>query len=277
MGLRINTNIQALAAQRSLGNNRQAQESSLERLSSGYRINRAGDDAAGLAISERIRASVRSLGQANRNAQDGISLVQVAEGGTNEISNILVRMRELSIQGASDTIGDLERGFIHKEIIALKGEIDRIAGTTEFNGTKLLNGSAEMLEVQVGLNNNPAEDRLVIDPKQQNVTLSALGLDNISTETKVQAQENLDMVDRALNVVMSNRADLGAMQNRLQSTINNINIYKENLEAARSRIRDTDMASETSELTKQNILTQAGISVLAQANANPQQALKLLS
>lgn len=277
MGLRINTNIQALAAQRSLGNNRQAQESSLERLSSGYRINRAGDDAAGLAISERIRASVRSLGQANRNAQDGISLVQVAEGGTNEISNILVRMRELSIQGASDTIGDLERGFIHKEIVALKGEIDRIASTTEFNGTKLLNGSAEMLEVQVGLNNNPAEDRLVIDPKQQNVTLSALGLDNISTETKVQAQENLDMVDRALNVVMSNRADLGAMQNRLQSTINNVNIYKENLEAARSRIRDTDMAAETSELTKQNILTQAGISVLGQANANPQQALKLLS
>jgi flagellin len=276
MGLRINTNIQALAAQRSLGNNRQAQESSLERLSSGYRINRAGDDAAGLAISERIRSNVRSLGQAGRNAQDGISLVQVAEGGTNEISNILVRMRELSIQGASDTIGDLERGFIHKEIVALKSEIDRIANNTEFNGTKLLNGSAERLEVQVGLNNNPSEDRMVIDPQQQNVTLAALGLDGISTETKMQSQENLKMVDDALNRLMSNRADLGAMQNRLQSTINNINIYKENLEAARSRIRDTDMAAETSELTKQNILTQAGISVLAQANANPQQALKLL-
>jgi flagellin len=277
MGLRINTNIQALAAQRSLGNNRQAQESSLERLSSGYRINRAGDDAAGLAISERIRSNVRSLGQAGRNAQDGISLVQVAEGATNEISNILVRMRELSIQGASDTIGDLERGFIHKEIVALKSEVDRIANNTEFNGTKLLNGSAEMLEVQVGLNNNPLEDRMVIDPKQQNITLGALGLENVSTESKVQAQENLTMVDSALNTLMGNRADLGAMQNRLQSTINNINIYKENLEAARSRIRDTDMAAETSELTKQNILTQAGISVLAQANANPQQALKLLN
>jgi len=277
MGLRINTNIQALAAQRSLGANRQAQEKSLERLSSGYRINRAGDDAAGLAISERIRSNVRSLAQAGRNAQDGISLVQVAEGGTNEISNILVRMRELSIQGASDTIGDLERGFIHKEVVALKSEIDRIATSTEFNGTKLLNGSAEMLEVQVGLNNNPGQDRMIIDPKQQNVTLQALGLENLSTQTKVQSQENLSMVDHALNVVMSNRADLGAMQNRLQSTINNINIYKENLEAARSRIRDTDMAEETSELTKDNILTQAGVSVLAQANANPQQALKLLS
>lgn len=277
MGLRINTNIQALAAQRSLGANREAQEKSLERLSSGYRINRAGDDAAGLAISERIRSNVRSLNQAGRNAQDGISLVQVAEGGTNEISNILVRMRELSIQGASDTIGDLERGFINKEITALKSEIDRIASSTEFNGTKLLNGSAELLEVQVGLNNNPGQDRMIIDPKQQNVTLEALGLGALSTETKQQSQENLAMVDNALNVVMSNRADLGAMQNRLQSTINNIHIYSENLEAARSRIRDTDMAAETSELTKDNILTQAGISVLAQANANPQQALKLLS
>jgi flagellin len=161
--------------------------------------------------------------------------------------------------------------------VALKSEVDRIANNTEFNGTKLLNGSAEMLEVQVGLNNNPLEDRMVIDPKQQNTTLNALGLENVSTESKVQAQENLTMVDSALNTLMGNRADLGAMQNRLQSTINNINIYKENLEAARSRIRDTDMAAETSELTKQNILTQAGISVLAQANANPQQALKLLN
>lgn len=277
MGLRINTNIQALAAQRSLNTNRQAQESSLERLSSGYRINKAGDDAAGLAISERIRSNVRSLGQAGRNAQDGISLVQVAEGGTNEISNILVRMRELSIQGASDTIGDLERGFINKEVVALRAEIDRIANNTEFNGTKLLNGSAEMLEVQVGLNNNPMEDRMIIDPKQQNITTAALGLTEINTVTKQDSQQNLAKVDAALNTLMSNRADLGALQNRLQSTINSIGIYRENLEAARSRIRDTDMAAETSELTKQNILTQAGISVLGQANANPQQALKLLS
>ena len=277
MGLRINTNIQALAAQRSLGENRASQEKSLERLSSGYRINRAGDDAAGLAISERIRANTRSLGQASRNAQDGISLVQVAEGATNEISNILVRMRELSIQGASDTIGNLVRNFIDKEVQALKLEVNRIANSTEFNGTKLLNGQADKLEIQVGLFNSPEQDRLVFDAANQNITLAALGLDDVHTKDKLGSQTNLMKLDGAINILNSNRSDLGAMQNRMQSTINNITIYRENLEAARSRIRDTDMAEETSTLTKQNILTTAGISVLAQANSNPQQALKLLS
>jgi flagellin len=276
MGLRINTNIQAMVAQRNLDQNRRSQESSLERLSSGHRINRAGDDAAGLAISERIRANTRSLGQANRNAQDGISLIQVAEGATNEVSNILVRMRELSIQAASDTIGDKERSFIDKEVQQLRSEIDRIASTTEFNGTKLLNGSAPKLEVQVGLNNNPNEDRLVIDSDQQNITVGALGIEGISTGSKVDAQSNLAKLDDALTKLNENRSALGALQNRLQSTINNISTYKENLDAARSRIRDTDMAAETSELTKSNILSQAGISVLSQANQNPQQVLKLL-
>ncbi len=276
MGLRINTNVQALAAQRSLSTNRQAQEASLERLSSGNRINKSGDDAAGLAISDQIRANTRSLAQAGRNANDGISLVQVAEGGTNEISNMLVRMRELSIQAASDTIGDLERGFINKEIQALKSETDRIANNTEFNGTKLLNGSADKLEIQVGLKNNPTEDRLVFDAKAQNVSTEALGISEIGTMTKTDAQLNLEKLDNALTSLNSNRSALGAVQNRLQSTINNISIYRENLEAARSRIKDTDMAAETSELTRNNILTQAGISTLAQANQNPQLALKLL-
>jgi flagellin len=276
MGLRINTNIQAMVAQRNLSVNRQAQDKSLERLSSGSRINHASDDAAGLAISERIRANTRSLSQAGRNAQDGISLVQVAEGGTNEVTNILIRMRELSIQAASDTIGDKERGFIDKEVTQLRSEIDRIASTTEFNGTKLLNGSAPRLEVQVGLNNNPLEDRLVINAAEQNITTQALGIEGITTMKKEDAQMNLEKLDNALTTLNSNRASLGALQNRMQSTINNINIYKENLDAARSRIKDTDMAEETSELTKSNILSQAGISVLAQANQNPQQALKLL-
>jgi len=276
MGLRINTNIQALAAQRSLEKNHRAQENSLERLSSGNRINRAGDDAAGLAISDRMRANVRSLGQAGRNANDGISMVQVAEGGTNEISNILVRMRELSIQGASDTIGDKERGFVDKEINQLRSEIDRIAATTEFNGTKLLNGSAQQLEIQVGLNNNPLEDRLVMDAQKQNVTTQSLGLSDINTITKEASQGNLMLLDNAITTINENRSNLGALQNRLQSTINNIGTYRENLEAARSRIMDTDVASESSELTKNNILSQAGISVLAQANQNPQLALKLL-
>jgi flagellin len=276
MGLRINTNLQAMIAQRNLDQNRRAQESSLERLSSGNRINRAGDDAAGLAISERIRASTRSLSQAGRNAQDGISMIQVAEGGTNEIANILVRMRELSIQAASDTIGDKERSFIDKEVQQLRSEIDRIATTTEFNGTKLLNGSGDKLEIQVGINNNAAQDRLVFDAQQQNVGTDALGIEGISTANKESSQVNLAKLDSALTRLNENRSALGALQNRLQSTINNIGTYRENLEAARSRIRDTDMASETSELTKNNILAQAGISVLGQANANPQQVLKLL-
>jgi flagellin len=277
MGLRINTNIQAMAAQRSLETNKNQQEKTLEKLSSGYRINRAGDDAAGLAISEKIRSTTRSLGQASRNAQDGISLIQVAEGATNEVSNILVRIRELSIQGASDTIGNLERGFIDKEVQALKSEINRISNNTEFNGTKLLNGNADKLEIQVGVFNDAKQDRLVFDASAQNVTLEALKLGDIHTISKLGAQDNLMKLDEALNVVNSNRSSLGAMQNRLQSTINNITIYKENLESARSRIRDTDMAAETSELTKQNILTTAGIATLSQANQNPQQALKLLS
>jgi flagellin len=265
-----------MIAQRNLDQNRRAQEGSLERLSSGNRINRAGDDAAGLAISERIRASTRSLSQAGRNAQDGISMIQVAEGGTNEIANILVRMRELSIQAASDTIGDKERSFIDKEVQQLRSEIDRIATTTEFNGTKLLNGSGNRLEIQVGINNNAAQDRLVFDAQQQNVGTDSLGIEGISTVNKQSSQENLGKLDSALTRLNENRSALGALQNRLQSTINNIGTYRENLEAARSRIRDTDMAAETSELTKNNILAQAGISVLGQANANPQQVLKLL-
>lgn len=203
-------------------------------------------------------------------------MIQVAEGGTNEIANILVRMRELSIQAASDTIGDKERSFIDKEVQQLRSEIDRIATTTEFNGTKLLNGSGDKLEIQVGINNNAAQDRLVFDAQQQNVGTDALGIEGISTANKESSQVNLAKLDSALTRLNENRSALGALQNRLQSTINNIGTYRENLEAARSRIRDTDMAAETSELTKNNILAQAGISVLGQANANPQQVLKLL-
>jgi flagellin len=276
MGLRINTNIQAMVAQRNLDVNHRAQEQSLERLSSGSRINRAGDDAAGLAISERIRANSRSLAQAGRNAQDGISLVQVAEGGTNEVTNILVRMRELSIQAASDTIGDKERSFIDKEVHQLRSEIDRISQTTEFNGTKLLNGTSAALDIQVGLNNNPLEDRLSFNAGEQNISTQALGIGEITTLKKEDAQMNLEKLDTALTRLNENRSALGALQNRMQSTINNINVYKENLDAARSRIKDTDMATETSELTRANILSQAGISVLSQANQNPQAALKLL-
>jgi flagellin len=277
MSLRIATNVQALAAQRHLNNNYQAQNRSLEKLSSGSRINRAGDDAAGLAISEKLKANIRSMKQASRNANDGISLIQTAEGAMNEIGNILIRLRELSIQGASDTIGDVERGFIDKEVQALKEEIDRISNSTEFNGTKLLNGTSPPLEIQIGINNNAVLDRFIYDSPTRNTTLEAMQLGTVSTMSKESSQQNLMMLDSAIVQLSENRSGLGALQNRLGSAINNLAIYRENLEAANSRIRDTDMAEETSELTKQNILTQANVSVLGQANSNPQLALKLLS
>jgi flagellin len=215
--------------------------------------------------------------QATRNANDGVSLVQTAEGGMNEIGNILIRLRELSIQGASDTIGDVERGFINKEVQSLKQEIDRISQSIEFDGTKLLDGTTPVMEIQVGAHNNPILDRLIFNTQDLISTASALGVNDVSTETKEMSQNNLEMVDSAITKLNDNRSNLGALQNRLQSTINNLGIYIENISAANSRIRDTDLAEETSELTKQNILSQAGISVLTQANQNPQMALKLLS
>ncbi|MBL7716783.1 MAG: flagellin FliC [Bdellovibrionales bacterium] len=276
MALRIATNVQSLAAQRSLGINNENQQRSLEKLSSGSRINRAGDDAAGLAISEKLKGHLRSMKQAIRNAQDGVSLIQVAEGSFNEISNIMIRMRELSIQGASDTISDVERGFIDKEVQSLKAEINRIAGSTEFNGHKLLDGSSPALEIQVGLHNRPGEDRFVFDSENLVSNLAVFGMDGVATTTKEASQSNLEVLDAAISKLNDNRSNLGALQNRLQSTINNSMIYHENLSAANSRIRDTDVAEETAELVKQNILTNATITVLGQANTNPQAALKLV-
>jgi len=277
MGLRIMTNVQSLAAQRYLNINVENQKNSLEHLSSGTRINKAGDDAAGLAISEKLKSEIRSLRQATRNTNDGISMIQVAEGSMNEIGNILTRLRELSIQSASDTISDEERGFTNKEVQQLKAEIQRIALVTEYNHTRLLDGSGEDLDIQVGLNNNPMLDRLSYSPAILNSTLAVLGLEGVATSTKLSSQENLKLLDSAIEHINGNRATLGALQNRLQSTIANLNIYRENLENANSRIRDTDVAQESSELTKNSILSQASVSVLAQANQNPQLALKLLA
>lgn len=276
MGLRIATNTTALNAQRQMTGTRLSLDKSFERLSSGSRINHAGDDAAGLAISENLRAQIRGFRQARRNALDGISLIQVTEGGLNEISNMIVRLRELSIQAASDTIGDTERQFTDREFQSLKQEMDRIANVTAFNGTPLLNGKAGIFEIQVGIQNNPILDRVVYNGERADSSLDALKLGGESVATKQGAQLSLAVIDDALVRVNSIRADLGAMQNRLQSTINNLAISEENLAAANSRIRDTDMAEEVSELTKQNILMQSGISVLSQANGVNQASLKLL-
>jgi flagellin len=277
MGLRINTNTQSIAAQRNLGTNLMEQQHSIEKLASGSRIVRAADDAAGLAISEKMKASIRSIRQDTRNANDGISMIQTAEGGMNEVSNILTRFRELSIQAASDTISDTERGFIDKEVGQLRQEVDRIAKSTEFNGKKLLSGEGDHMDIQIGQNNRPDQDRFSYDPAKTDATTDHLGIGGISVATKEQAQENLGKIDMAIKTLSGNRAELGALQNRLQSSVNNLQIYDENLSAANSRIRDVDVASETATLTKQNILSQASTSVLSQANQNSQLALKLLA
>jgi len=276
MGLRIATNVTALNAQRQMSMTRNNLDKTLEKLSSGSRINHPGDDAAGLAISENLRAQIRGIRQAKRNAQDGISLIQVSEGGLNEVSNILVRLRELSIQAASDTIGDTERGFADREFQSLKQEVDRIANVTQFNGMPLINGKGGLFEFQVGTHNNPLLDRVTYNSETSDSSLEALKLGGESVSTKQGAQLSLGVLDDALVRVNGIRSDLGALQNRVQSTINNLAISDENLSAANSRIRDTDMAEETSEMTKQNILMQAGISVLSQANNTNQAALKLL-
>lgn len=276
MGLRIATNVMAINGLRQLSITKSNLDRSLERLSSGSRINHAGDDAAGLAISENLRSQIRGIRQAKRNAQDGISLIQVSEGGLNEISNIVIRLRELAIQSASDTIGDVERGFADREFQSLKQEVDRIANVTEFNGTPLLNGRAGIFEIQVGVRNNPILDRIVYNGGNSDASLETLKLGGESVSTKQGAQLTLSILDEALVRVNSIRADLGALQNRLQSAINSQAILDENLSTANSRIRDTDMAEEVSEMTKQNILTQSGVAVLGHANNTLSSALKLL-
>lgn len=277
MGFRIATNIQSLAAQRNLSTVKGKQEKSLERLSSGSRITRAGDDAASLAISEKLKSEIRGSKQAERNAGDGISLVQTAEGGLNEVSSILIRLRELSIQAASDTIGQNERKIANLEFQQLVKEVDRIANSTRFNDRQLLSGQGEVVDIQVGIKNNPSFDRLTYNSSDSNATSGTLGIGGLNVAEKSNAQNNLEVLDKALSKVNGSRAKLGALQNRLVSTINNLTIQHENLSAANSRIRDVDVATETAELTKANILTSSGTSVLAQANVSGQAALKLLN
>jgi flagellin len=277
MGLRINTNTASLNSQRTLWNTKLALDKSLEKLSSGYRINRAGDDAAGLAISENLRAQVRGLKQASRNANDGISLVQVAEGAMNEISSILIRLRELAVQAASDTIGPVERQFLNVEYDQLVSEVDRIADATEFNGTQLLAGVGSIMDFQVGIRNNPEIDRISFDSSKADANSASLGVNLSSVADKASAQNALSSIDTAIMSVSAMRADFGALQNRLQTTVSNIQNSVENMSAANSRIRDVDVAEETAEMTRNNILLQAGTSVLAQANQSANVALGLLN
>lgn len=278
MGLRITTNMSSITAQRHLLRSKRDLDSTLEKLASGYRINKAGDDAAGLAISEKLRSRTRGLAQAQRNANDGISLVQVAEGGLNEMQNILIRLRELGVQAASDTLGARERKYLNEEFGALKDEIDRIANGADFNGTKLLNGTGGILDIQVntGGENILGVDRIIIPAFKADANLDKIGLDFTEIGTKGEAQKALATIENAIDTISGMRGDFGAIQNRLASTVENISVSIENLQAAKSRIKDVDIAEETANLTKNNILVQAGVSVLAQANNLPKAALTLL-
>ncbi|HEY8493209.1 MAG TPA: flagellin [Myxococcota bacterium] len=272
MGLRVNTNVAAVNAQRNLINTTERLNRSLERLSSGLRITRASDDAAGLAISERFRADIRSLAQAERNAMDGVSMLQVAEGALHEVSSILIRMRELAIQASNGTLGDSEREALDKEFQALIEEIDRIASVTEFNGTKMLLSQVEVT-FQIGIDNT-SNDRISVSGAD--VTSSGLSLGSLEIKSASNAQASLSAIDDAIKTVSTTRASFGAAQNRLESAIRSIRVAIENTSAAESRIRDVDVAAETAELTRNQVLQQAGISVLAQANLSTQAALALL-
>ena len=281
MGLRINTNIASINAQKNLARSQLSLNRSLDRLSSGLRITRAGDDAAGLAISESLRAQIRGLGQAARNANDGISVIQTAEGALNEISNILIRLRELAVQSASEgSIGSNERSFLQNEFSSLQSEITRIASSTRFGGRVLLDGTlsgtGSALTFQVGINNNSAVDRITLNIGDG--TASGLNIEaaDAAVSTTASAQNALAKVDSALSSISTVRGNLGAAQNRLQSTINNLASSIENLSSANSRIRDADIAAETAALTRAQVLQQAGIAVLAQANVSSQVALTLL-
>ena len=279
MAISIVTNPASLNAQRNLNKTQGMVGSSLARLSSGLRINSAADDAAGLAISEKLMSQVRSLGQAERNANDSVSLLQTAEGAMSETSGLIIRMRELAVQAGNDTVGSTERQFLQNELSELRSEVDRLASVTEFNGRKLVDGTASSVTFQVGINNT-TNDRITVSINDMHAnalgTSTALSLGTVNINTITGAQNALSVLDDAITDVSAGRAEIGAVQNRLSSTIQNLATARENLSAANSRIRDVDVASESARLTKNSILMQAGVSVLAQANQQPAMALSLL-
>jgi len=275
MAMSIRTNIASLNAQRNLYNTQNTLDSSLSRLSSGFRITKAGDDAAGLGISTKLESQIRSYSQAVRNANDGISVIQSTESALNEQANVLTRLRELAMQSASDGVGDSERAYVQKESTALVAELQRISQVTEYNGTKLLNGANATLDFQVGIYST-TNDAISFTTLNATTGTAGLNVSGMSMASKASALAALASLDFALAQVSSARADLGANGNRCASAISNIQSFAESLSAANSRIKDVDVAEETSRMSRSQILLQAGVSVLAQANQMPQMALKLL-
>lgn len=277
MGMRVSTNVSAINSQRHLNKSQRIIQGSMAQLSSGNRINKAADDAAGLAISENLKSQLRSGMQATRNANDGISMIQTGEGGLGEISNIIVRLRELAIQGGSDTVSETERGFLNNEVQQLKSEMDRIAKVTTWGTTKLLDGNSPSFDFQIGIFANPEDNTITWNPSETNATLDGLGLEELDYADKTGAQDALANLDSAQVQLNSIRATLGALQNRMTSTVDNLLNQHENLSAANSRIRDTDVAMASSDMVKNNILLQAGTATLAQANSINSLALKLIN
>ena len=269
----VQHNLSAMNTNRQLSVTTSDQAKATEKLSSGYRVNRAGDDAAGLTISEKMRSQIRGLNKASSNAEDGISLIQTAEGALNEAHSILQRMNELATQAANDTNTKDDRNAIHKELKALTEEIDRIASTTQFNTMNLLNGSFDGKQLQVGA---LKDQTIAISIKTMDAEALNLTMGDISVSSNASAGESMSLIQSAINKVSDQRSALGAIQNRLEHTIANLDTTSENTSAAESRIRDTDMAEEMVEYSKNNILAQAGQSMLAQANQSTQGVLSLL-
>lgn len=276
MGLRIATNIASQSVQKNLKEVSNEGQSSLEKLSSGKRITKAADDAAGLAIATNLDAQTKGLRQATRNANDGVSMVQTAEGGLNEVSNILVRLRELTIQASSDTVGDTERGFLDKEYQQLTTEVDRIAESTTFNGTNLLNGEGQgTLDIQVGAYAGE-QNRIQFDSDASNATADEIGVGGSSIADKSDALSAIEDIDGAIETVSGQRANLGSIQSRLQSTVANLEVQTINQDNARSVIQDVDIAEETAKMASSNVVKNAAVSSLSQANAIPNSALRLI-
>ena len=276
MGMRIATNMASINAQRNMTTNSREMQKSMTQLATGSRITKAGDDAAGLAISESLKSQIRSYSQATRNANDGISMISTAEQSMGEVSNMVTRLRELGIQAGSDTIGEKERGFIQKEVDATKAEIQRVAVSTTFGSRQLLDGTGGEYDIQVGSGADIKKDWITYDSSVSNVTVGNLGLADIDYTTKEGARAGLAALDIAQSQVNGSRAQLGALQNRLTSTVDVIANMSENMSAANSRMRDTDIAASTSDLARNNILLQGTTATLAQANQQPAMALKLI-
>ncbi|MDZ4660885.1 MAG: flagellin [Pseudomonadota bacterium] len=275
MGLRISTNVASINAQRQLDKQQSRNEHAMAALSSGSRITKAADDAAGLAISENLKGQIRGIAMARNNAYNAQSLIEVSDGGLSEINNIMIRIRELGVQAASDNIGEVERQFLNQESMQLLEESERIAKTTRFGNMKLLDGSGEELEFHVGPFGD--KDNVVSYKFNADATGGAIGYDDISLSDKESARDSLQTVDDALIKLGKMRADFGAVSSRMGVTVSNLDIQYENLSAANSRLRDADIAHESAELASSSILQQASIAVLAQANQRGASALRLLA